>query len=249
MRRTPRFAFTLVELLVVIAIVGLLVALSVPALQQARETARRAACASLLHQNGLVLQIYTEDYKSRYPCIRDHRGATNQEILPTGREWAVLSGYGWSLRSLTCPSGSFKAKFRASSSNGPLVMPYFYLAGAGDRTSDNWNGYLDNQDYANRAHNMRPAMRPTDTNLPHDTAIMMDHFAGPTVMDATGTFVRFVEHNGNTHDNMPPNHPTPVDPLTRADGANVLTVDQSVRWRPRSATVLRYSFQYHYVYW
>jgi prepilin-type N-terminal cleavage/methylation domain-containing protein len=240
-------AFTLIELLIVITIISLLVALTLPSLQQAREVARRASCASLLHQNGLVLQIYSDDHKTRYPCIRDHRGATNQEITSNGREWAVLSGYGWTFPSLSCPSASFKARFRSAA--GPLVMPYFYLAGAGDRTGDTWNGYNDNQDYPNRAGNMRPAMRPSDTNLPHDTAIMMDHFSGPTVMHPSGTYIRFIENNGNTHDNMPANHLTAIDPLTRSEGANVLTVDQSVRWRPRSATILRYSFQYHYVYW
>jgi len=76
-------AFTLIELLVVIAIIGILAALLLPVLGQARERGRIATCASNLRQIGIAVDMYAEDNTDTYPV---------GYLQKLGTDWVLLVG-------------------------------------------------------------------------------------------------------------------------------------------------------------
>jgi len=128
-----RRGFTLVELLVVIAIIAILMALILPAIARARESARRTVCASNLKQMGEILHMFADEYNGEWvPRMVPY----HESYSPTRGCWSSFDGVYLYPEYLTdyditiCPSDSEfgflggKARFIKPVGPGWDTMPY-----------------------------------------------------------------------------------------------------------------------------
>ncbi|QDT66303.1 DUF1559 domain-containing protein [Calycomorphotria hydatis] len=133
-----RPGFTLIELLVVIGIIAILIALLLPAVQQAREAARRSQCKNNLKQIGLAMHNYHDAYSTLPPCYIRNREASDNDghwtwsamILPFVEQAALFQkfdvGAKTASQGLGAETVAFQSRyeiFRCPSDTGPTIYP------------------------------------------------------------------------------------------------------------------------------
>ncbi|MCY2994404.1 MAG: DUF1559 domain-containing protein [Planctomycetota bacterium] len=153
-----RAGFTLVELLVVIAVIGILVALLLPAIQMAREAARRAECSNKLKQIGVAMHNFHSSH-NHFPC------GDPQKVCPTYPGVGAFL-YRWSPLAMITPHMEQASIYNALNFDVPL---YTF---SGPNSGPGYNVHPDNVETV--SHALKMFLCPSDNER------KIDDLYGPT---------------------------------------------------------------------
>lgn len=217
--------FTLIELLVCISIIALLIAILLPALSQARDSARRVQCLSNQRQVGLAIGMYAGDYQNYAP----YGGAASQ--------WNYNSGY-YPLPHLLVPGG-YLPKAGGIQHSAALVCPDDpNIADYGVATASSGAWFRAGSSFRYRSVAIRFDATPQQLSVGVGNPFLLHEWENPAYLP----MVAF-PHATNPSSVLAPALPAPAHTTNWYDrhtmngawhamaGTNVLHFDFSARWR------------------
>ena len=204
-----RRGFTLVELLVVIAIIGILVALLLPAIQAAREAARRTQCINNMRQLGLANQMHHDAYKYLPVDINAQnnvRPVLYLQMLPFMEGSTIKDAYNFAVSATNAANLSLLSReepmLHCPSSESHLML----VAGSGETGGDRKASYGFNYGYGTYAQLgmdrsrrgvfwANPGVTKTGTFDNSDTGPKSEHYRPNLAKDNSGQQINFKRVN------------------------------------------------------
>lgn len=186
--RANSAGFTLVELMVVLTIIGLICAITLPALARARERARAIACRSQVRQVGLALHSFADDHRDAWPRS-SHSAAAHGELPWSQAVASYLGSHPTTWTSLT--NGVYRCAAKKETGWRSYGLNVYYEL------------HPDHDDYVGspatwrrRADLPRPCSTILLAEIPGSTDHVMAHF-WTSPLDATDVAARRHPHGAN----------------------------------------------------